>query len=102
MFVITRSGTQEPCRFDKITDRITSLAYGLNPDYCDPVRRRGGGAARQAGGRPLFSGALASEAAFWGLDFSRRPAVRPCALAGGCGAEGDGGRVQGRDHHGAG
>jgi hypothetical protein len=53
MFVITRSGTQEPCRFDKITDRITSLAYGLNPDYCDPVRR-GAARARAAGAARVF------------------------------------------------
>jgi len=24
--------------FDKITSRISKLAYGLNPDFCDPVR----------------------------------------------------------------
>ena len=48
MYVITRSGAQEPCRFDKITDRITSLAFGLNPEFCDPVR---GAAARGCGVR---------------------------------------------------
>ncbi len=37
MFVITRSGAKEPCRFDKITDRITSLAYGLH-EMVEPVR----------------------------------------------------------------
>ena len=25
--------------FDKITARISRLAYGLNTDFCDPVRR---------------------------------------------------------------
>jgi hypothetical protein len=54
MFVITRSGAQEPCRFDKITDRITSLAFGLNPEFCDPVRGARGHApahAARRGGR---------------------------------------------------
>ena len=37
LYVITRSGSKEPCRFDKITDRITSLAYGLH-ELVDPVR----------------------------------------------------------------
>ena len=37
LYVITRSGAKEPCRFDKITDRITSLAYGLH-ELVDPVR----------------------------------------------------------------
>jgi ribonucleoside-diphosphate reductase subunit M1 len=37
-FVIKRDGRQEPVHFDKITARITKLSYGLNPDFCDPVR----------------------------------------------------------------
>ena len=37
MYVIKRSGKEEPVHFDKITARITKLAYGLNPDFCDPV-----------------------------------------------------------------
>ena len=38
MFVIKRDGRQEPVHFDKITARITKLSYGLNPEFCDPVR----------------------------------------------------------------
>lgn len=37
MFVIKRDGRQEQVHFDKITARISRLAYGLNPDFCDPV-----------------------------------------------------------------
>ncbi|QDZ21537.1 ribonucleoside-diphosphate reductase [Chloropicon primus] len=37
MFVIKRSGKEEPVHFDKITARISKLAYGLNPDFCDPI-----------------------------------------------------------------
>jgi hypothetical protein len=38
-----------PVRFDKITARIKKLAYGLDPNYCDPVRRWG---ARRRTARP--------------------------------------------------
>jgi hypothetical protein len=38
MFVIKRTGNAEPVHFDKITSRISKLAYGLNADFCDPVR----------------------------------------------------------------
>ena len=38
MYVIKRDGRQEQVHFDKITARISRLAYGLNPDFCDPVR----------------------------------------------------------------
>ena len=38
MYVVKRSGKKEPVHFDKITSRISKLAYGLNPDFCDPVR----------------------------------------------------------------
>lgn len=38
MYVIKRDGRQEQVHFDKITSRISKLAYGLNPDFCDPVR----------------------------------------------------------------
>lgn len=38
MFVIKRNGSEEPVHFDKITSRIKKLAYGLNADFCDPVR----------------------------------------------------------------
>ena len=38
MYVVKRDGRQEPVHFDKITARISRLAYGLNPDFCDPVR----------------------------------------------------------------
>ena len=37
MYVVKRDGRQEPVHFDKITARISRLAYGLNPDFCDPV-----------------------------------------------------------------
>jgi len=37
-YVIKRDGRQEPVHFDKITARILKLSYGLNPDFCDPVR----------------------------------------------------------------
>jgi ribonucleoside-diphosphate reductase subunit M1 len=37
MFVVKRSGKEEPVHFDKITARITKLAYGLNAEFCDPV-----------------------------------------------------------------
>lgn len=36
MFVVTRSGAKEPVRFDKISDRISSLAYGLH-ELVEPV-----------------------------------------------------------------
>ena len=38
MFVIKRDGREEPVHFDKITARINKLAYGLNQEFCDPVR----------------------------------------------------------------
>lgn len=38
MFVVKRDGRKEPVHFDKITARITKLSYGLNSDFCDPVR----------------------------------------------------------------
>ncbi len=38
MFVIKRDGRKEPVAFDKITARIKKLSYGLNDDFCDPVR----------------------------------------------------------------
>lgn len=37
-FVVKRDGRTEPVHFDKITARITKLSYGLNSDFCDPVR----------------------------------------------------------------
>jgi hypothetical protein len=36
MFVIKRNGKQERVHFDKITSRITKLAYGLNMNFVDP------------------------------------------------------------------
>jgi len=36
MQVIKRDGKSEPVSFDKITSRITKLAYGLNPQFVDP------------------------------------------------------------------
>eukprot|EP00976_Prorocentrum_cordatum_P049734 1003974-Prorocentrum_minimum.AAC.3 len=38
MFVVKRDGRQEPVHFDKITSRINKLSYGLNSEFCDPVR----------------------------------------------------------------
>lgn len=38
MFVVKRDGRKEPVHFDKITARITKLSYGLNTEFCDPVR----------------------------------------------------------------
>lgn len=37
MYVIKRSGKQEPVYFDKITARINKLCYGLARKYVDPV-----------------------------------------------------------------
>ncbi|MEC7182751.1 MAG: ribonucleotide reductase N-terminal alpha domain-containing protein, partial [Bdellovibrionota bacterium] len=37
MHVITRSGIKEPIKFDKITERIESLCFGLNMDFIDPI-----------------------------------------------------------------
>jgi ribonucleoside-diphosphate reductase alpha chain len=37
MFVVKRDGKREPVMFDKITDRIKKLCYGLN-DFVDPVK----------------------------------------------------------------
>lgn len=37
MFVIKRNGFKQEVHFDKITARISKLAYGLNADFCDPV-----------------------------------------------------------------
>ena len=38
MYVIKRDGRKETVHFDKITARISKLAYGLHPEFCDPVR----------------------------------------------------------------
>lgn len=35
MYVHTRSGEKEPIKFDKITERISTLAKGLNSEYVD-------------------------------------------------------------------
>jgi hypothetical protein len=57
MFVINRRGEQEPCKFDKISERIASLAWGLSEAYCDPVRdmrrQRSGRARLRRDARPL-------------------------------------------------
>jgi ribonucleoside-diphosphate reductase subunit M1 len=37
MFVVKRDGRKQEVHFDKITARICKLAYGLNPDFCDPI-----------------------------------------------------------------
>lgn len=37
MYVIKRNGERQEVHFDKITNRIKKLAYGLNQDFCDPT-----------------------------------------------------------------
>ena len=37
MYVIKRSGKQEPVKFDKITARISKLVYGLDPNFIEPI-----------------------------------------------------------------
>lgn len=37
MYVYTRSGEKEPIKFDKITERINSLCFGLDTEFIDPV-----------------------------------------------------------------
>ena len=38
MYVYKRGGRKEEVKFDKITARIKKLCYGLNEQYCDPVK----------------------------------------------------------------
>jgi ribonucleoside-diphosphate reductase alpha chain len=35
MLVIKRDGSKEPVRFEKVSNRIKKMTYGLNPDYID-------------------------------------------------------------------
>ena len=35
MYVLKRDGRKEAVQFDKITERIKKLVYGLNPDFVD-------------------------------------------------------------------
>jgi len=37
MYVVKRDGHREPVHFDKISNRISRLAFGLDLDYVDPV-----------------------------------------------------------------
>ena len=37
MYVKTRSGEKEPIKFDKITQRIQTLFFGLNTKHVDPM-----------------------------------------------------------------
>jgi ribonucleoside-diphosphate reductase alpha chain len=37
MQVIKRDGSKEPVRFEKISNRVRKMTYGLNPDYIDPI-----------------------------------------------------------------
>jgi ribonucleoside-diphosphate reductase alpha chain len=37
MFVHKRDGSKEAVRFDKISNRIRKVTYGLNPDFVDPM-----------------------------------------------------------------
>ena len=39
MYVLKRNGRKERVQFDKITSRITKLAYNLNTQFVDPGRR---------------------------------------------------------------
>jgi ribonucleoside-diphosphate reductase subunit M1 len=36
MYVVKRNGKQERVQFDKITSRISKLAYNLNTQFVDP------------------------------------------------------------------
>lgn len=38
MRVVKRSGQSEPVMYDKVTERVHKLCYGLNPDYVVPQR----------------------------------------------------------------
>ena len=38
MQVVKRSGAKEPVMFDKITERVRRLCYGLNPQYVSPEK----------------------------------------------------------------
>jgi ribonucleoside-diphosphate reductase alpha chain len=38
MYVIKRSGQKEPVMYDKVTERVRRLCYGLNPDFVVPQR----------------------------------------------------------------
>jgi ribonucleoside-diphosphate reductase alpha chain len=37
MLVTKRDGSKEPVRFEKVSNRIKKMTYGLNPDYVDPM-----------------------------------------------------------------
>jgi len=37
MQVVKRDGSKEPVRFEKISNRIRKMTYGLNMDYIDPI-----------------------------------------------------------------
>ena len=37
MYLYTRGGEKEPVKFDKITERISGLCFGLNLKYIDPI-----------------------------------------------------------------
>jgi len=37
MFVIKRDGSKEPVRFEKVSNRIKKMTYGLNPDHIDSM-----------------------------------------------------------------
>ena len=37
MQVVKRDGSKEPVRFEKISNRIRKMTYGLNPDYVDAI-----------------------------------------------------------------
>ena len=38
MYVLTRSGEREPIKFDKISERIENLSFGLNKEFVDPTK----------------------------------------------------------------
>lgn len=61
MYVINRKGEQEPCKFDKISERIASLSWGLSEAYCDPVRRARGSC------RTIVAARRGRRGRLWGL-----------------------------------
>lgn len=40
LYVVKRNGSKEEVHFDKITERIKKLTYGLDRRYIDPVSAR--------------------------------------------------------------
>jgi hypothetical protein len=53
LYVIKRDGRPEEVHFDKITERIKKLTYGLDKRYIDPVRIPRGLCARTSSRQTL-------------------------------------------------